>query len=538
MAVTDHSPIEDKKKRQRNRSSVVSQTTLQSLEHDILCFIFFFLELFDLVRCSVEESLKLCLEEVATERHRIDINSELKDAAGLAELYCLNNLGRKLLTEMLSPNLKGDAAKSEAAILKENLDIKYCCKLVNLSKEIANLSSLLQKLYIGDCPKLTSLPKNALSYHKQLRKIDTVSELSLLASASLSRWEIDSCLVLQPKFAHFTFYSHLVPLHGAAMNHTAVGDKKKRQNSRSSVLSQTTVHSLPGARHPLRHLLLPRPLRPRPMLCRLQILGVLVPNEDGLTAWLCRREGNRTSFQQIKVFWLIGLVGASNRSCNSEEPLKLYLEEVAMEHHRLALQEGVIHIDQWRGHSAGNAIPDRSKVAASVLWFSTVHNTAQALPVSPSNTTSSAPSFSFINLILLFCWVISYFPTYTICMSCGVTPNLLNTYFPSCNKSSGLENTRRRFVFKSRELFYLPLILIRVKLFPALFWNAKDQVLKAQMVTLDDPKEEGFQKIPASIAIPEVLEHFSLSFLAVWMKKVGPSECGHSTSNSDHAVKY
>ncbi|XP_060671164.1 uncharacterized protein LOC107417938 isoform X3 [Ziziphus jujuba] len=56
-------------------------------------------------------------------------------------------------------------------------------------------------------------------------------------------------------------------------------------------------------------------------------------------------------------------------SCNSEEPLKLYLEEVAMEHHRLALQEDVIHIDQWRGHFAG------SKVAASVLWFSTVHNT-------------------------------------------------------------------------------------------------------------------------------------------------------------------
>ncbi|XP_060670051.1 uncharacterized protein LOC132799214 isoform X3 [Ziziphus jujuba] len=88
------------------------------------------------------------------------------------------------------------------------------------------------------------------------------------------------------------------------------------------------------------------------------------------------------------------------RSCNSEEPLKLYLEDAAMEHHRLALQEGVIHIDQWRGHSAGNAILDRSKVAASVLWFSTVHNTAQALPVSPSSTTSSAPSFSFINLIL------------------------------------------------------------------------------------------------------------------------------------------
>lgn len=49
----------------------------------------------------------------------------------------------------------------------------------------------------------------------------------------------------------------------------------------------------------------------------------------------------------------MGLVGLPNRSSNSEESFKMHLEEVAMERHRLALQEGVIHINQWKGHSAG-----------------------------------------------------------------------------------------------------------------------------------------------------------------------------------------
>ena len=49
----------------------------------------------------------------------------------------------------------------------------------------------------------------------------------------------------------------------------------------------------------------------------------------------------------------MGAVGFSNRSTNSEKSLKMYLEELARERHQLALQEGVIHVDQWRGHSVG-----------------------------------------------------------------------------------------------------------------------------------------------------------------------------------------
>lgn len=43
----------------------------------------------------------------------------------------------------------------------------------------------------------------------------------------------------------------------------------------------------------------------------------------------------------------------SNKSTYSEKLLKTYLEELAMEHHRLSLKEGSIDIDQWKGHSVG-----------------------------------------------------------------------------------------------------------------------------------------------------------------------------------------
>ncbi|KAI9075374.1 hypothetical protein K1719_042624 [Acacia pycnantha] len=39
-------------------------------------------------------------------------------------------------------------------------------------------------------------------------------------------------------------------------------------------------------------------------------------------------------------------------SASREKPLRIVLQELAMEQHRLAFQEGYIHIDQWRGHSA------------------------------------------------------------------------------------------------------------------------------------------------------------------------------------------
>ncbi|XP_060670905.1 putative disease resistance protein RGA4 [Ziziphus jujuba] len=48
-----------------------------------------------------------------------DNNSKSKDAAGFAELRRLNNLSGQLTIEKLSHNLQGDAAKSEAANLKE-----------------------------------------------------------------------------------------------------------------------------------------------------------------------------------------------------------------------------------------------------------------------------------------------------------------------------------------------------------------------------------------------------------------------------------
>ncbi|KAK7812784.1 f-box/wd-40 repeat-containing protein [Quercus suber] len=43
----------------------------------------------------------------------------------------------------------------------------------------------------------------------------------------------------------------------------------------------------------------------------------------------------------------------SNKSTCLETSLKTYLEELAMEHHRFSLQEGLINIDQWKGHSVG-----------------------------------------------------------------------------------------------------------------------------------------------------------------------------------------
>ncbi|XP_008231544.1 PREDICTED: F-box/WD-40 repeat-containing protein At3g52030 isoform X2 [Prunus mume] len=52
--------------------------------------------------------------------------------------------------------------------------------------------------------------------------------------------------------------------------------------------------------------------------------------------------------------WQTGLLGSSNRSKECpEESWKDYLEEMAVERHRLALQEGRIRVDHLRGHSVG-----------------------------------------------------------------------------------------------------------------------------------------------------------------------------------------
>ncbi|KAG6677001.1 hypothetical protein I3842_14G005400 [Carya illinoinensis] len=43
----------------------------------------------------------------------------------------------------------------------------------------------------------------------------------------------------------------------------------------------------------------------------------------------------------------------TNNSTYSERSLKMYLEKLAMKHHRLSLLEGMIDVDHWKGHSAG-----------------------------------------------------------------------------------------------------------------------------------------------------------------------------------------
>ncbi|KAF4387425.1 hypothetical protein F8388_011573, partial [Cannabis sativa] len=58
-------------------------------------------------------------------------------------------------------------------------------------------------------------------------------------------------------------------------------------------------------------------------------------------------------------------------STSLEKPLNVYLEEVAMERHRLALAKGSVVVNQWRGHSIGrsetinvwkNILPDSTSV--------------------------------------------------------------------------------------------------------------------------------------------------------------------------------
>lgn len=59
----------------------------------------------------------------------------------------------------------------------------------------------------------------------------------------------------------------------------------------------------------------------------------------------------------LQVFYLkqkeMGFVSFSNRSTSTKHSLNMYLEDIAMERHRLALTEGLVDVDQWRGHSVG-----------------------------------------------------------------------------------------------------------------------------------------------------------------------------------------
>ncbi|KAB1224961.1 hypothetical protein CJ030_MR1G013983 [Morella rubra] len=48
-----------------------------------------------------------------------------------------------------------------------------------------------------------------------------------------------------------------------------------------------------------------------------------------------------------------GSMDHTNKTTWSERSLNIYLEKLAMDHHRLSLQEGMVDVHQWRGHSAG-----------------------------------------------------------------------------------------------------------------------------------------------------------------------------------------
>ncbi|XP_028776306.1 F-box/WD-40 repeat-containing protein At3g52030 [Neltuma alba] len=52
-----------------------------------------------------------------------------------------------------------------------------------------------------------------------------------------------------------------------------------------------------------------------------------------------------------KYYYKLRISSNFGPSASREKPLRIVLQELAMEQHRLAFQEGNIHIDQWRGHS-------------------------------------------------------------------------------------------------------------------------------------------------------------------------------------------
>lgn len=71
--------------------------------------------------------------------------------------------------------------------------------------------------------------------------------------------------------------------------------------------------------------------------------------------------------------WQTGLLGSSNRSKECpEESWKDYLEEMAVERHRLALQEGRIHVDHLRGHSVGYCLCPYNSILPLFLSFTFV----------------------------------------------------------------------------------------------------------------------------------------------------------------------
>lgn len=61
---------------------------------------------------------------------------------------------------------------------------------------------------------------------------------------------------------------------------------------------------------------------------------------------------NNSRLLQKTYYKQISSTMGSGASALAEKPLRIILQELAMQQHRMALKEGQIHIDQWRGHSS------------------------------------------------------------------------------------------------------------------------------------------------------------------------------------------
>jgi hypothetical protein len=149
--------------------------------------------------------------------------------------------------------------------------------------------------------------------------------------------------------------------------------RKQTVSAQEEELDNSDINKVAGAWRTLYHILLPRSLRCRSLLCRLQIL-VLFTTYMRLSlsiSYNCKYETLCFSTEVIpcvcvcnwrneiikrsKLLQLLYLKQQrrSSRSDFSEESLNVYLEELAIEHQRQSLVQGSLHIDQWKGHSLG-----------------------------------------------------------------------------------------------------------------------------------------------------------------------------------------
>ncbi|KAM1778352.1 hypothetical protein ACFX12_039857 [Malus domestica] len=123
------------------------------------------------------------------------------------------------------------------------------------------------------------------------------------------------------------------------MDISLTGDKKRRSSS-SRARSPTTIHSL---QHEILCTIFSFldffDLASCSAVCK---TWSTVINKSKLLRVFCRKQ------------WQMGLAGSSNGSSDGpEKPWEVILEEMAVERHKLALQDGRIRVDHLRGHSVG-----------------------------------------------------------------------------------------------------------------------------------------------------------------------------------------